>query len=168
MASSHPTEAAGPQYSRCLSIRHTRAQFREEEPYLRRRAPRDDFSERKEFRPNFPRCALANPVSTPAQAKGTERGLHALSPRILNALVPAAIVTQSASEFVPVDLITNDRHLDAPKQFLALFESKPDLLRRQIGNRSRDRADFVRGGPFGAQGSLYPNRPFHGVPSFER
>jgi hypothetical protein len=103
----------------------------------------------------------------PRKRKAPNAGLHALSPRILDALVPAAIVTQSASEFVPVDLITNDRHLDAPKQFLAFFEGKPDLLRRQIGNRSRDRADFVRGGPFGAQGSLYPNRPFRGNPSFE-
>ena len=39
------------------------------------------------------RPALANPASTPAQAKGTERGLHAFSPRVLDALVPAATVT---------------------------------------------------------------------------
>ena len=114
------------------------------------------------------RPALANPASTPAQAKGTERGLHAFPPRVLDALAPAAIVTQSAAEFVPVDLITDDRHLDAAKQLLPFFESKADLLRRQISNRSRDRADVARAGPIAVQGNLYPNRPFHGVPSLER
>ena len=43
MASSHRPEAAGPQYSRCLSIRHSRTQFRKEESDLRRRPPRDDL-----------------------------------------------------------------------------------------------------------------------------
>ena len=70
--------------------------------------------------------------------------------------------------WVPVDLITNDRHLDATKQLLAFFEGKPDLLRRQVGNRSCDRADVLRGGPIAVQGNLYPNRSFHGVLSFER
>jgi hypothetical protein len=113
--------------------------------------------------------APANPISAPAQAKRTERGLHAFSPRVLDALAPAAIVTQSAAEFVLVDLITDDRHLDAAKQLLALFEGKPDLLRRQIGNRSHDRADVASGGPIVVvQSDLYPNRPFHGIPSFER
>jgi len=69
----------------------------------------------------------------------------------------------------PVRNYADDRHLDATKQLLAFFEGKPDLLRRQIGNRSRDRADVASGGPIVVvQSDLYPNRPFHGIPSFEK
>ena len=39
--------------------------------------------------------------------------------------------------------VTANRHVACTDMLLALFESQSDLLRRQIGDRSGDRADVV-------------------------
>jgi hypothetical protein len=60
-----------------------------------------------------------------------------------------------------VGLASNNLNLDSAQPLLALLESQPNLLRRQVGDRASNRADVVGDWRIAVGRQLNPDRPFH-------
>src|SRR5258708_3676521 len=162
MACAHIAEAAGLKHAGRRPVRHPRAKLGEQVTHFRCCPPRNDLPERK-FLTELVRlsAAAARPVPPTAKSEGTEYCLNAFGSDILNALRSATFNARLSAQGVGVRLTVNYLDLHSAQQLLTLFESQPDLLRRQIGDRASDCANVVGDWRVTVWRQLNPDRPFH-------
>ena len=162
VACTHIAESADPKDSGCRAIRHASAKLGKQIAHLRRRPPRNDFTAREVLAiPVRIVAAAAGPIPASAKPEGAEYCLNAFGPDVLEALRSPAIHARSSAEGIGVRLAANDLDLHSAQQLLTFLNSQPDLLRRQVGDWSSDRANFVGDWRVSIRPQLKADRPFH-------
>jgi hypothetical protein len=88
-------------------------------------------------------AAATCPEPASPKSEGAEYCLDAFGAYVFNALRSATIAASPSAQRVGVGLASNNLNLDSAQHLLALLESQPNLLRRQVGDRASNVSGFV-------------------------